>query len=203
MSNYISAFLLVVCSCLYATNSSLKGQIAELQAQQLAIDNENLLRLRDKEAQIENAGADADKLLSIQVTEILRNFEQIKAQQFSGGFLPSSSEPKPQKQNIVTVSADGGNGLHWMQCQFRECGEDVSPSAGGDQVAKASEQSERAAQCRPPKASSGVSAKLLKRLNKCEQRLLYEAKEYDLLAAHYNALLSLYQKAREVNNGEK
>ena len=60
---------------------------------------------------------------------------------------------------------------------------------------------ETAAPSRSPDASARATQVALERLRRCEQRVLYEAKEYDLLAVHYNALLAIYEKAREVNNG--
>lgn len=41
-----------------------------------------------------------------------------------------------------------------------------------------------------------ASRELSKKLLKCESRLLYEAKEYDILATHYNELLKIYEQAR-------
>ena len=46
-----------------------------------------------------------------------------------------------------------------------------------------------------------ASARLSKQLRACEARLIYEAKEYDILATHYNALLAIYKRAQEVSNG--
>lgn len=46
-----------------------------------------------------------------------------------------------------------------------------------------------------------TSARLSKQLRACEARLIYEAKEYDILATHYNALLAIYKRAQEVSNG--
>ncbi len=48
---------------------------------------------------------------------------------------------------------------------------------------------------------SQANTRLFERIKRCEARLIYEAKEYDILATHYNALLSIYQKAYEVSNG--
>lgn len=56
------------------------------------------------------------------------------------------------------------------------------------------------AQSKPPRASAGAASTALKHLQRCEQRLIYEAGEYDALAHHYNALLAIYEKIREVNN---
>lgn len=47
-----------------------------------------------------------------------------------------------------------------------------------------------------------ASARLSKQLRACEARLIYEAKEYDILATHYNALLAIYKRAQEVSNGD-
>ena len=44
------------------------------------------------------------------------------------------------------------------------------------------------------------SAKLEQRLTSCESRLLYEAREFDALATHYQTLLSIYNHARESLN---
>ncbi len=56
---------------------------------------------------------------------------------------------------------------------------------------------------RPSKAgqSSKPSQADAERLRQCRSRLVYEAKEYDILATHYNALLSIYKQAQGVING--
>lgn len=41
------------------------------------------------------------------------------------------------------------------------------------------------------------SAKLERRLASCESRLLYEAREFDALATHYQTLLSIYDHVKE------
>ena len=54
---------------------------------------------------------------------------------------------------------------------------------------------------KPPRASCNVyqtqSAKLERRLASCESRLLYEAREFDALATHYQTLLSIYDHVKE------
>lgn len=71
-------------------------------------------------------------------------------------------------------------------------------SASGEQVrtvATASASVEQASTSKPSRASGELSQKLLR----CEARLLYEAKEYDILATHYNVLLQTYEQARLLN----
>lgn len=51
----------------------------------------------------------------------------------------------------------------------------------------------------PLRASGAIHQKLLK----CEARLLYEAKEYDILATHYNELLKIYEQARLANENTR
>lgn len=71
-------------------------------------------------------------------------------------------------------------------------------SASGEQVrtvATASASVEQASTSKPSRASGELSQKLLK----CEARLLYEAKEFDILATHYNVLLNTYEQARLLN----
>lgn len=58
-----------------------------------------------------------------------------------------------------------------------------------------------AAQNRPPATGASLCQNAL---NRCKARVLYEAKEYDILAVHYNALLKLYTTAQEsVNDKHK
>ena len=54
---------------------------------------------------------------------------------------------------------------------------------------------EHSASVESSRASGAISRKLLK----CEARLLYEAKEYDILATHYRVLLQTYEQARLAN----
>lgn len=51
----------------------------------------------------------------------------------------------------------------------------------------------------PPAKSSRLATDALsaKRLEQCKRELLYEAKEYDILATQYNALLRFYNNARK------
>ena len=55
-------------------------------------------------------------------------------------------------------------------------------------------------QSRPPATSSSLCPNAL---NRCKARVLFEAKEYDILAVHYNALLNLYTTAQESVNDKR
>ena len=70
-------------------------------------------------------------------------------------------------------------------------------------VARAAAQSSHPAAGQPPDASDLVyqtqsrAVRLERKLSTCETRLLYEAREYDALATHYQTLLSIYNSTRE------
>ena len=51
-----------------------------------------------------------------------------------------------------------------------------------------------------PGKSPGKDSRLSQKLLKCESKLLYEAREYDILATHYNALLKIYEYSKSQNN---
>lgn len=53
----------------------------------------------------------------------------------------------------------------------------------------------------PTAKSSKSSQADAEQLRQCRSRLLYEAKEYDILATHYNSLLAIYKHAQGVING--
>lgn len=60
------------------------------------------------------------------------------------------------------------------------------------------------AQGKSPAGSKRVpEVQLENRLSRCQARVLYEAREYDILATHYNALLRLYEQARQVTSPDK
>lgn len=70
-------------------------------------------------------------------------------------------------------------------------------------VARAAAQSSHPAPSQPPDASDLVyqaqsrAVRSERKLTACETRLLYEAREYDTLATHYQTLLSIYNSTRE------
>ncbi len=82
----------------------------------------------------------------------------------------------------------------------------TDPAASGHDlpdVARAATQSSHPATSQPPDAgdlvhqaqSRAVTSE--RKLSACETRLLYEAREYDALATHYQTLLSIYNSTRE------
>ena len=73
-----------------------------------------------------------------------------------------------------------------------------SASASGEQVPTTSNATAAVKQTSSSQ-SSKASGELSKKLLRCEARLLYEAKEFDILATHYNVLLSTYEQARLLN----
>lgn len=76
------------------------------------------------------------------------------------------------------------NGFGWMQSHSSRAGDDMSQNSGT--VARAqSTQSDK-----PSRSSCAVYKNSLK---KAKARILYEAKEHDICATHYNTLLKLYQ----------
>lgn len=58
---------------------------------------------------------------------------------------------------------------------------------------------QQASSGRSPEQDKAMAQKLLK----CEHRLLYEAREHDILATHYNALLSIYNNTRKTLNDNR
>lgn len=73
-----------------------------------------------------------------------------------------------------------------------------STAASGEQVPTTSSATAAVKQTSSSK-SFKASGELSKKLLKCEARLLYEAKEFDILATHYNVLLNTYEQARLLN----
>lgn len=180
--------LSLFCAVLLWSNSQLKQDIADLRLQVYEAQAKALSVAKAKETQIERATEQASTVLAAQVAKINQLYQKTTAQ-----------EP------ATHIVASHGNALHGagsaastkrMQCSPRE-----DNSACISTAATSTSGTERTAQSRSLDASARATQVALERLRRCEQRALYEAKEYDLLAVHYNALLAIYEKAREVNNG--
>lgn len=180
--------LSLFCAVLLWCNSQLKQDIADLRLQVQEAQAKALSIARAKEAQIERATEQTSTVLAAQVAKINALYQRAATQ-------------KPAKHDVVahdgTLScADSVPSAKRLQCSPREDNSTCISAA-----ATSTNRTERTAQSRSPDASARATQVALERLRRCEQRVLYEAKEYDLLAVHYNALLAIYEKAREVNNG--
>lgn len=180
--------LSLFCAVLLWSNSQLKQDIADLRLQVQEAQAQALSVARAKEAQIERATEQTSTLLAAQVAKINQLYQKTTVQ-------------KPATHAVVahddTLSrADSSAGSKRMQCSPRE-----DNSACISTAATPTNGTKAAASSRSSDASARAAQVTLERLRRCEQRVLYEAKEYDLLAVHYNALLAIYEKAREVNNG--
>ncbi len=74
-------------------------------------------------------------------------------------------------------------------------------SDSGNQQVPAASNTAQSTRPKTPAKSPNTSQTDAIKLRQCQSRLLYEAKEYDILATHYNALLSIYKHAQGVING--
>ena len=75
----------------------------------------------------------------------------------------------------------------------------ANSNANVPSIAYSTKDTSNAAQAKSFAVNRSVSSKL----RQCEERLIYEAKEYDNLASQYNALLNIYKHAQGVLNGNK
>lgn len=161
--------------------ATLRLQVQEAQAQALSV-------ARAKEAQIERATEQTSTVLAAQVSKINALYQKATTQERATHDVVTHDGALSHADSVPSAKR--------LQCSPREdnnaCISTAATSTGG---------TERTAQSRSPDASARATQNALERLRRCEQRVLYEAKEYDLLAVHYNALLAIYEKAREVNNG--
>ena len=180
--------LSLFCAVLLWSNSQLKQDIADLRLQVQDAQAKALSVARAKEAQIERATEQTSTLLAAQVAKINQLYQKTTVQE------PATHAVVAHDDTLSR--ADSSAGSKRMQCSPRG-----DNSACVSTAATSTKGVEQAAQSRSPDASARATQVALERLRRCEQRVLYEAKEYDLLAVHYNALLAIYEKAREVNNG--
>lgn len=167
----------------------LKQEIATLRLQVQEAQVHALSVARAKEAQIERATEQTSTVLAAQVSKINALYQKATTQE--------SATHDVVTHDGALSHADSVPSTKRMQCSPREDNSACISST----AATSTSGTERAAQSRSLDASTRATQVALERLRRCEQRVLYEAKEYDLLAVHYNALLAIYEKAREVNNG--
>lgn len=180
--------LSLFCAVLLWCNSQLKQDIADLRLQVQEAQAKALSIARAKEAQIERATEQTTTVLAAQVSKINADYRQATTQEPATRIVASPDDALSRVDSVSSVER--------MQCSPRG-----DNSACISTAATSTKGVEQAAQSRSPDASARATQVALERLRRCEQRVLYEAKEYDLLAVHYNALLAIYEKAREVNNG--
>lgn len=161
--------------------ATLRLQVQEAQAHALSV-------ARAKEAQIERATEQTSTVLAAQVSKINALYQKATTQETATHDVVSHDDALSRADSVPSAKR--------LQCSPRE-----DNSACISTAATSTNGTERTTQSRSPDASARAAKDAMERLRRCEQRVLYEAKEYDLLAVHYNALLAIYEKAREVNNG--
>lgn len=180
--------LSLFCAVLLWCNSQLKQELSDLRLQVQEAQAHALSVARAKEAQIERTAEQTSTVLAAQVSKINALYQKATTQE--------SATHDVVTHDGALSHADSVPSTKRMQCSPRE-----DNSACISTAATSTSGTERTAQSRSLDASARATQVALERLRRCEQRVLYEAKEYDLLAVHYNALLAIYEKAREVNNG--
>lgn len=180
--------LMLVCAVLLWSNSMLKQDIATLRLQVQEAQAQALSVARAKEAQIERATEQTSTVLATQVSKINALYQKATTQETATHDVVSHDDALSRADSVPSTKR--------MQCSPREDNSACISTAATSTIG-----TERTAQSRSLDASARATQVALERLRRCEQRVLYEAKEYDLLAVHYNALLAIYEKAREVNNG--
>ena len=130
----------------------------------------------------------------------LHDFKQSVIEQSKALEAKANIQSKELESSLIQAQTNAQHSISDINRNYNELlNERVrSASASGEQVPATSSTSAAVKQTSSSK-SSRASGELSKKLLKCEARLLYEAKEFDILATHYNVLLNAYEQARLLN----
>ena len=130
----------------------------------------------------------------------LHDFKQSVIEQSKALEAKANIQSKELESSLIQAQTNAQHSISDINRNYNDLlNERVhSAAASGEQVPTASSATtavKQASSSKPSKASGELSKKLLR----CEARLLYEAKEFDILATHYNVLLNTYEQARLLN----
>lgn len=130
----------------------------------------------------------------------LHDFKQSVLEQSKALEAKANIQSKELKSSLIQAQTNAQHSISDINRNYNELlNERVrSASASGEQMPATSSATAAAKQTSSSK-SSKASGELSKKLLRCEARLLYEAKEFDILATHYNVLLNTYEQARLLN----
>lgn len=130
----------------------------------------------------------------------LHDFKQSVLEQSKALEAKANIQSKELESSLIQAQTNAQHSISDINRNYNELlNERVrSASASGEQMPTASSATAAAKQTSSSK-SSKASGELSKKLLRCEARLLYEAKEFDILATHYNVLLNTYEQARLLN----
>ena len=130
----------------------------------------------------------------------LHDFKQSVIEQSKALEAKANIQSKELESSLIQAQTNAQHSISDINRNYNELlNERVrSASASGEQMPTASSATAAAKQTSSSK-SSKASGELSKKLLRCEARLLYEAKEFDILATHYNVLLNTYEQARLLN----
>ena len=130
----------------------------------------------------------------------LHDFKQSVLEQSKALEAKANIQSKELESSLIQAQTNAQHSISDINRNYNELlNERVrSASASGEQMPATSSATAAAKQTSSSK-SSKASGELSKKLLRCEARLLYEAKEFDILATHYNVLLNTYEQARLLN----
>lgn len=130
----------------------------------------------------------------------LHDFKQSVIEQSKALEAKANIQSKELESSLIQAQTNAQHSISDINRNYNELlNERVrSASASGEQMPATSSATAAAKQTSSSK-SSKASGELSKKLLRCEARLLYEAKEFDILATHYNVLLNTYEQARLLN----
>lgn len=130
----------------------------------------------------------------------LHDFKQSVIEQSKALEAKANIQSKELESSLIQAQINAQHSISDINRNYNELlNERVrSATASGEQVSATSSASAAVKQASSSK-SSKASGELSKKLLRCEARLLYEAREFDILATHYNVLLNTYEQARLLN----
>ncbi|MCK0514102.1 hypothetical protein MXE38_04380 [Anaerobiospirillum sp. NML120448] len=130
----------------------------------------------------------------------LHDFKQSVIEQSKALEAKANIQSKELESSLIQAQTNAQHSISDINRNYNELlNERVrSAAASGEQMPAASSATTAVKQTSSSK-SSKASGELSKKLLRCEARLLYEAKEFDILATHYNVLLNTYEQARLLN----
>lgn len=130
----------------------------------------------------------------------LYDFKQSVIEQSKALEAKANIQSKELKSSLIQAQTNAQRSISDINRNYNELLNERmrSAAASGEQVPTTSSATTAVKQTSSSK-SSKASGELSKKLLRCEARLLYEAKEFDILATHYNVLLNAYEQARLLN----
>lgn len=186
---WLALALLLASAFLFWENRSLEHELNSISQQSQQAQIEALRRAREQEAMLQSEFGRIEAVLSAQMDALNTEYTQAQA------VVQQSARSHMGPSYGLISSGDCGFSSYCLPKPVRD-----SNASGERSTPTTSTPAVRAARAQSPQASKGASITTLRHLKRCQERLLYEAKEYDALAVHYNALLAIYEKATEINN---